>query len=386
MLSVHFFTEYFAFGRTLASSVVLISEKDRHAERRCRLLKSVPYPERMRSRGQPLGFSCASLVAMLFSVVACAVPVYAQKAEVHRVAFIAGFTPLSELKGPDPVNAAARAFVHGLRDLGYFDGRNLVLDFRTLEGRYERTPEILADIVRFKPDVIFSASQIVVERFLQATAGIPVVTLGTWSLVEAGVARSLARPGGTVTGFMMDVDMGVEAKRLELLREAVPRVKRVAYLGTPLAWESPIGKGVREAAQRLGMTLFYAPYTGEDVQAASGTIERETPDAVFVPAGTTSFANRQRIGQFVATKRLPCIAAYKEIVEHGCLMSYGVDVNDVMRRAAGYVAKILEGARPGELPIQQPTKYELVINVKEAKALGLRIPQSILLRADRVIE
>lgn len=352
----------------------------------CQHIHDMPYVKRMRSRGRPSASWRASLVVMLFAAVACTVPAYAQKTKVHRVAFIAALSPLSELKGPEPVNPAVRAFVHGLRDLGYIEGRNLVLDMRTLEGRYERTPDILADIVRYKPEVIFSTTQIVVERYLQAFAGVPVVTLASWSLVETGIAKSLARPGGTVTGFILDVDVGVEAKRLELLREAIPGIKRVAYLGLPMAWESPAGRSVLDAAQRLGLSLFHAAYTGADVQAAFAVIEREVPDAIFVPVGPTSFANRQRIGQFVSARRLPCIAPFKEAVEHGCLMSYGVDVNDVMRRAAGYVAKILEGAKPGELPLQQPTKFEFVVNRKMANALGLAIPQSILLRADRVIE
>jgi putative ABC transport system substrate-binding protein len=329
---------------------------------------------------------CASLTAVVVAAIACATPANGQITKVHRVAYISGVSPLSELKGADPISPAARAFVHGLRDLGYVEGRNLVLDFRTLEGRVERIPEVLAEIVRFKPDVIFSSTQIVVERHLQATAGIPIVTLASWSLVQPGIAQSLARPGGTVTGFIMDVDSQVEAKRLELLREAIPGIKRIAYLGLAGWLDSPAGKSVVGAAQRLGLTLFDAAYTGLDIQAAFAIIARERPDAVLIPLGASSFGNRQRFGQFVSAKRLPCVAGFREIVEHGCLMSYGTDNSDVLRRAAGYVAKILEGAKPGELPIQQPTKFELVINLKEAKALGLKFPQSILLRADSVIE
>ena len=332
-----------------------------------------------------LNFRCASCIAVLVAAFAFAVPVQAQKDKVHRVAYIVGASPLSDLKGPGRI-PVTRAFVNRLGELGYVEGRNLLLDFYTLEGHYERIPEVLADIVRSKADVIFTAIQVVVEKHLQATAGIPVVTLATWSFVGTGAAQSLARPGGSVTGFIMDVDVGVEAKRLELLREAFPRVKRVAYLGVPLYWESPAGKNVRDAAQRLGLSLFHAGYTGADVLAASAIIEREAPDAVIVPAGTISFGNRQRIGEFVSALRLPCIAGFKEIVELGCLMSYGVDVNEILRGAAGYVAKILEGVKPGDLPIQQPSKFELVINMKTAKALGIKIPHSILLRADRAIE
>ena len=328
---------------------------------------------------------CASFVAVLVVALACAVPAHGQKDKAHRVAYIVGASPLSDLKGPGRI-PVTRAFVDRIGELGYVEGRNLLLDFYTLEGHYERIPEVLADIVRSKADVIFTAIQVVVEQHLQATAGIPVVTLATWSFVGTSAAQSLARPGGSVTGFIMDVDVGVEAKRLELLREAVPRVKRVAYLGVPLYWESPAGKNVRDAAQRLGLILFHASYTGADVQAASAVIERDAPDAVIVPAGAISFGNRQRIGEFVSARRLPCIAGFKEIVEFGCLMSYGVDASEILRNAAGYVAKILEGAKPGDLPIQQPTKFELVINMKTAKALGIKIPQSILIRADRVIE
>ena len=153
------------------------------------------------------------LVAVLIGA-AFATPVSAQKGKVHRVAFIAGLSPVADLKGPDPINPAARAFVHGLRDLGYVQGRNLIMDFHSLEGRNERIPAVLADIVRAKPDVIFTGTQLVVERHLPATSGIPVVTMATWSLIETGVVKSLARPGGTVTGIIFDVDLAAETKRL----------------------------------------------------------------------------------------------------------------------------------------------------------------------------
>jgi putative ABC transport system substrate-binding protein len=314
----------------------------------------------------------------------CAAPVYAQKEKTQRVAFIAGSAPRSDLTSPS--NTPARAFVNRLRELGYVEGRNLVLDYYALEGRWERISEVLAAIVSAKTDVIFTGSQLVVERHLAATAKIPVVTLATWGLVESGVVKSLARPGGTVTGFMLDVDVGVEAKRLELLREAVPGINRVAYLGVPVMWESPAGARVREAAQRLGISLFHTAYEAPDVNGASGAVERASAEGVYVPLGTSSFALRQQIGAFVSSRRLPCISGFKELAETGCLISYGVDVIEITRGAAGYVAKILAGAKPGDLPIQQPTKFELVINLKTAKALGLTIPKSTLLRADQLIE
>ena len=335
---------------------------------------------------QPKPIRWAYLLAAVIVGTVCATSAYAQKGKVHRVAFIAALSPVSDLKGPEPINPSARAFVHGLRGLGYVEGRNLVIDFRSLEGRYERAPEILADIVRSKPDVIFTGTQVIVERHLPATAGVPVVTMATWSLVETGVVKSLSRPGGTVTGFILDVDLRLETKRLELIRDAIPSVKRIAFLGVSVIWESPATREILLAAERLGISMVHVPYTGADVQAAAGLIEREAPDAIFVPAGATTFGNRQRIGEFVSARRIPCIAPYKELAEHGCLMSYGVDINELSRAAAGYVAKILAGAKPADMPIQQATKFELVINLKQAKALGLTLPQPLLLRADRIIE
>ena len=160
----------------------------------------------------------------------------------------------------------------------------------------------------------------------------------------------------------------------------------MAFLGTTVSWDSPATREILLAAERLGISILHTPYTGADLQGAASIIEREAPDAIFVPAGASSFGNRQRIGEFVSARRIPCIGPFREIAEHGCLMSYGVDINELMRAAAGYVAKILAGAKPADMPIQQPTKFELVINLKQAKALGLTIPQPLLLRADRIIE
>jgi putative ABC transport system substrate-binding protein len=338
----------------------------------------LPHWRRLTARG--------TLAAALCAALACAAPAQAQRGKVYRVAFIATTSPLSVLTGSDPVNPAIRAFVHRLRDLGYVDGRNLVLDVRTLEGRPERIEEVVADVVRLKPDVIFASSQNIVERSLKLTADVPIVMLAAGAVVETGLVQSLARPGGTITGLLVDVDVGVEAKRLEMLREIMPKVRRVAYLGPQIAWGSAWLNHVSAAAQRLGLDFFNAGYKGGDFDGAAALLARDRPEAVFVPTGPSSYAHREQIGRFVVANRIACVSAHSEIAEHGCLMSYGVNTNDLLRRAAGYVAKILEGAKPGDLPIEQPTTFELVINAKTAKALGLTIPQSILLRADRVIE
>lgn len=312
-------------------------------------------------------------------------PEPSQRGKTHRVAYLAAITPVARLEGPNR-EPGTQLFVGRLAELGYVEGRNLVLDFYSLEGRNERIPEVLAAIVRSKADVIYNIRQVVVEKHLAETAGIPVVTLATWNLVGTGAVQSLARPAGSVTGFIVDVDETVEAKRLELLREINPRMKRVAYLGEALMWDSPAGANVRAAAKRLALTLFHAAYSGGDVQAAAAVIEREAPDAIFVAGGTASFVYRKQVGEFVSARRLPSIAMLKENAEAGCLISYGVDIMEIAARSAGYVARILGGAKPGDLPIQQPEKFEMVVNLKAARALGLGIPQSILLRADRLIE
>lgn len=325
---------------------------------------------------------------MLAAPLIAAAQPQAQEVKAHRVAFVAGSSPLSELTGPIPANPAVRAFVLRLRELGYVEGQNLRLDMRTLQGRFDRTAEVIGDVVRLKPDVIVVPSLHIAQRGHEASRGIPIVLLAGGGVVESGLVRSLARPGGSVTGVVTDVDSGLEAKRLELLREVLPKVRRLAFLGSPRAWDSPWGRAALAAAQSLGLSLTPVAKgdTSADIDEALATIHRERPDAVFVPTGPVSFGQREKIGRFVAEKGIPCAASFAEIVEHGCLMSYGINNDHMMGRAADYVAKILEGAKPADLPMEQPKTFELVVNLKTAKALGLTIPHPILLRADRVIE
>lgn len=310
------------------------------------------------------------------------------KPRIHRVAFVASSSPLSEFAGSNPVHPFWRTIVLRLRELGYVEGQNLQLDVRSLEGRFERSAEVVADVVRLKPDVIILPSLHIATRSRDASAGVPIVLMAGDGVLESGLVRSLARPGGSVTGVLSDVDSGVEAKRLELLREVLPNARRIAFLGSPRAWDSPWGKRASAAAQHLGLSLtpIAKGDSSADYDEAFTAVQRERLDAVFVPVGPVSFGLREKIGRFAAEKGIPCTASFAEIAEHGCLMSYGLNLKEQWTRVAEYVAKILQGAKPGDLPMEQPRTFELVINIKTAKALGITIPPSILVRADRVIE
>jgi putative ABC transport system substrate-binding protein len=267
-------------------------------------------------------------------------------ARVHRVGLILTTSPLSELTGPDPIHPLVRAFVHGLRDLGYVEGQNLILERRSAEGRFERFAEI----------------------------------------VEAGIVASLARPGGNITGFTVHPGPEFEAKRLQLLKEALPEATRIALLGLKSTWEGPDGKHVRAAARVLGVTLVHAEHTPTDYAEAFALMTRDRPHALFVARHAANYANRQLILDFAADHRLPGIFPWRENVEAGGLMSYGLSTPDVFRRAAGHVDKILKGAKPADLPVEQPTRFELVINLKTAKGLGMTVPPALLASADEVIE
>ena len=311
-----------------------------------------------------------------------------QAGKVYRVGLIAVATPVSEMAGPEPLNPNFRAFVQGLRALGYVEGKNLILERRSAAGRSERYGDIVAELVRLKADVIVTNSDPMTRAAKAVTTTVPIVMATSGDPVDGGLVQSLARPGGNITGLTLSVGPGVEAKRLELLREMLPRVSRVAYLGSKenQDWEAPWGKSVRAAAQALGVTLVLAEFSAHQVTDAFTLISRARAEALFVPRTAPTFADRALIVDFTTRARLPSMFAYRESVELGGLMSYGASFVDNLRRAAGYVDKILKGANPADLPVEQPTRFELVINAKTARALGLTIPQSLLLRADEVIE
>ena len=309
-----------------------------------------------------------------------------QAVKVHRVGLIFPSPPVSEMAGPEPVNNGARAFVQGLRALGYVEGRNLILERRSAEGRFERFAPIVGELLSLNVEVIVVSNTGLAQRARERTTTVPIVMGAVADPVGSGLVQSLARPGGNVTGLTQDVGPEILGKRLELLKRAVPRASRVAFLGTRELWDFLYEKSIKASAQALGLSVFLAEHTPTDYTGAFTLIRRERADTLLVAHSSENYAQRRLIADFATSTRLPSIHAFRESVEVGGLMSYGANVADLFRRAATYVDKILKGAKPADLPVEQPTKFELVINLKTAKALGLTIPQSLLLRADQVIE
>jgi putative ABC transport system substrate-binding protein len=276
-----------------------------------------------------------------------------------------------------------------LREFGYIEGQNIATEYRYAEGKIDRAPELAAELVRLKVDIIVVAGDRSVRVAKNATRKIPIVTVGSGlDPVEAGLVESLARPGGNVTGI---TNLGTElgGKRLELFKEAVPKLVRVAVL-----YDAATPGGVRElkevlpaAARALGLTI-----QPREVRAADGferlfaALSRERPDGLYVRGGPLMSANQKRIIGFALKSRLPSVYSYREGVDAGGLMSYGADLADSYRRVAYYVDRILKGAKPADLPVEQPTKFELVINLKTAKQIGLTIPPDVLARATKIIK
>ena len=280
--------------------------------------------------------------------------------------------------------------MRGLREWGYVEGRNLVIEFPDALGREDRLPELAADLVRKQMDVILILGPAPLEAARKATKIIPLVMVASSSdPVAEGVAVSLARPGGNVTGLSY-AEPDRFKKQLELLKSAAVRATRVAVLWDfdlqtyRRHWEVPLA----DAGHILGLNI-QEPVRARDVQelpAAFALMKDRQTDAMLVASGGPLFQARAQVGQLALQYRLPAIAAFKEYPETGLLMSYGPDISDINRRAGGYVDKIIKGAKPGDLPIELPNKFELVINLKTARALGLAIPPSLLGRADQIIE
>ena len=276
-----------------------------------------------------------------------------------------------------------------LRRLGYVEGQNLLVERRSGGGRRERYPDVAREVVAFKPDVIFATSGRMAEACRAVNTAIPIITI-TSDPVLLGLAASLSRPGGNITGFTVDAGIEVAGKRLELLKEAVPGTTRVAFLGTQQAWDGRWGGVMREAAERAGVASIAAP-VGDPIHAAEyrrafALMAKERAQMLVVSDHAEGLAHRMLIVELAGQSRLPAIYAYREFAEAGGLMAYAFDSGDVRRRVAGYIDRVLRGTKPAELPFQQPTKFELVINLKTAKALGLTIPPSLLGRADDVIQ
>ena len=286
-----------------------------------------------------------------------------------------------------PVAAShiAAAFADGLRELGYVEGKDVVFEYRWAEGKPERFAEMAAELVRHKVDVIVASSQAPALAAKRATRTIPIVMVNSTDPVEAGLVASLARPSGNVTGLSQQLTPEIRAKQLQLLKEALPKVSRVAVLRSPA---TTVGLGEYEAAGRaLGLHIQFVEIRGaDDLGRAFATLGGARVDALLVPGDTLLFTERQRVTALAREHRLPGIYSLREFTEAGGLMSYSARISEQFRRAAWYVDKILRGANPANLPVESPTHYELVINLKTAKALGLTIPQTLLLRADQVIE
>lgn len=280
-----------------------------------------------------------------------------------------------------------KAFEQRLRELGYVEGRNLVIERRYDEGKYERLPALTAELVRLKVDVIVASTTPRAQAALRATREIPIVMLAVVDPVGAGLVASLARPGGNVTGLTI-LSKELSAKRLQLLKEVAPGLARAAVLWNPGNWSNNLQLDeATEAAKILGVHLQPVEIRSpEDVEGALHAASRERAGALLVLDDPLIFFQHRRIASLAAQNGLATLSGLRAFVEAGGLMSYGTSLDEHFRQTAIYVDKILKGAKPADLPVEQPATFELVINLKTAKALGLKLPQSLLLRADRVIE
>ena len=281
----------------------------------------------------------------------------------------------------------AQAFQQGLRDAGYAEGRDVVIEWRSASGDYARVPELAADLVQRKVDVIVVASTVAAQAVKRAKSTIPIVMAIVADPVGSGLVTSLAHPGGNVTGLSL-MTIELTAKRLQLLKEAIPRVARVAVLWNPdTPFHTMALEELKVAAPSLSMQLtFVSVQRPEEIGPAFSTINRAHAQALYVLDDPFFLTHRMTLLKLASNARLPVISGFREFADAGVLMSYGANFGDLFRRSAGYVDKILKGAKPGDLPIEQPTQFEFVVNLKTAKALGITIPQSILLRADEVIQ
>ncbi len=302
-----------------------------------------------------------------------------QPAKVPRIGFLF-------YGSPDPA-PELDSFRQGLRELGYVEGQSIVIEYRFARGRVEQLPALAVELVGLKPDVIVTPGTPASVAAKQATTTIPIVFAGVADAVGAGLIANFARPGGNITG-LTSISAELGGKRLELLKGVVPNAARVAVLYNPADQSNVlILKELQEAAPALGLTLQpLAVRTSGEFESAFAAMTQARVDAFFGAAGILTFEHRSAIVDLAIKSRIPAMWGHRQFVEAGGLMSYAVNFYDQVRRAAGYVDRILKGAKPGELPAQQPTTFEFILNLKTAKALGLDLPPMLLARADEVIE
>src|SRR5882724_10674591 len=284
--------------------------------------------------------------------------------------------------------SAWRAFFSELRRLGYVEGENLIIERYSAEGHHERYADLARDIVTSKPDLIVTGTNPVVIAFKAATSTIPIVTFMLDPL-KAGLVTNLAKPGGNLTGITLDAGIEIWGKRLEILKEAVPSTAKAAFLGMRDGWEGSFGQFLRDAGGRLGISLIsMLPQEGtpSEIERVFAEMGQQRPDAVLVSGEGDLYAHRQLIAELAQKNRLPAMCPYRDYVDAGGLMAYAVDLAELLRRMADDVHQILKGSKPGDIPIYQPTKFELLINLKTAKALGLTLPPALLALAAEIIE
>jgi putative ABC transport system substrate-binding protein len=331
--------------------------------------------------GGTMTVRAAIAVALSLTMLAMPLAAAAQPArKIPRLCFLT-FDPGT------PQSSRFTPFFQGLRDLGYVDGQTIAIDYLSAEGRGERFPALAADCLRLKADIVVVTTTPAAQAAKNATRTIPIVMHSLGDPVATGLVASLARPGGNVTGTTL-MASGLAAKRLGLLKEIVPRISRVlvlSYLVDPIA--APQVKELESAARSLGITLLVHDIrTADDLPAAFDAGAKERAEGVLTTAESIFVAQRNRVVQLAAQHRLPGIYPFRLTVDAGGLMAYDSYTSDLQRRAAAFVDKILKGAKPSDLPVEQPTKFELIINQKTARALGLTIPPSLLQRADEVIQ
>jgi putative ABC transport system substrate-binding protein len=279
------------------------------------------------------------------------------------------------------------AFKHALRQLGYIEGQNIAIEQRFADGFGDRLRDLAAELVRLKVDVIVVSSTPATKAVRAVTKTVPIIFVAVSDPVASGIVPSLARPGGNVTGLTTEPTPELSGKRIELLKQVAPRASAVAVLRNPTnAGTAMVAKETQQAAEKLGLQVHFLDVRNQkDIENAFDTVPGTGAKALSVLVEPLFIIHKQRIVGLAAKSRLPAIYPWKEFVEAGGLMSYGVNLDDLARRAATYVDKILKGTKPADLPVEQPTKFELVINLKTAKQIGLTIPPNLLARADRVI-